>query len=122
MCERVKKAKSALSRYRRKADSIYQVADNIQKQIQVLEEQILILKIAHLAASEVCCADFDQHHEMREADRKLTRAVKKTASRKTSAAKAPDPANASPSEYLMPWLNNGSKKSNTRKRRQKETV
>ena len=62
MCERIKKANAALDKYRQKATSVHQVADMVRKDVEKLEEQLLIASIVYMVASELAVDDYENHH------------------------------------------------------------
>ena len=70
MCERIKKAKSVLGKYREKGNSVHHVADLILKDLEKLREQVLILEVVYFVASEKAVDDYELHStQVREAQK-----------------------------------------------------
>lgn len=79
MCERVKKAKAALDKYRRKAESVHHLAEMVLKDVEKLEEQLLIASIVYMVASELAVDDYENHHIQQEQVRQAQKQKRETA-------------------------------------------
>ncbi len=79
MCERVKKAKAALDKYRQKADNVHHLAEMVMKDVEKLEEQLLIASIVYMVASELSVEDYEIHHQQQEQIRQAKRQERETA-------------------------------------------
>ena len=62
MSERIKKAQAALAKYRQRAETVHHLAEMIGKDVEKLEEQLLVIEIVYMVASELAVDDFENHH------------------------------------------------------------